>query len=137
MLQVGWEEADYFHCDPQLDSLKCSMMFITVNISVTLCVYLPDFTHFLIDLFNLFVSTYIEIFSNILVYGMRVHQNTWGRVSQTQNGFRKRDDEISKFSYETVKRLFSMDASGSADEPWQFFCACTVVFPPKWWSRHL
>ena len=32
MPQVGWEEADYIHCDPQLDGIKCSLMFTTVNI---------------------------------------------------------------------------------------------------------
>ena len=42
--QVGWEEADYIHCDPQLGDFKCSLMFITVNIFViTPCIYLPDF----------------------------------------------------------------------------------------------
>ena len=32
MPQVGWEEADYICCDPQLDGIKCSLMFTTVNI---------------------------------------------------------------------------------------------------------
>ena len=65
---------------------------------------------------------------------MRAHQNTWGRVSQARKQVWKRDDEILNIH---IKQLFGMDASGYADEPWQFFCACAVVFPPKWWSRHL
>ena len=28
-----------------------------------------------------------------------------------------------------------VDASRFADEPWQFQCTCTVVFPPEDWSR--
>ena len=31
---------------------------------------------------------------NKLVYGMKVHQNTWGRVSQAQKRVWKRDDEV-------------------------------------------
>ena len=31
---------------------------------------------------------------NKVVYGMRVHQNTWGRVSQAQNRVWKRDNEV-------------------------------------------
>ena len=33
-------------------------------------------------------------FVNKLVYGMRVHQNTWGRVSQAQKRVWKRDNEV-------------------------------------------
>ena len=31
---------------------------------------------------------------NKLVYGMRAHQNTWGRVSQAQKRVWKRDNEV-------------------------------------------
>ena len=31
---------------------------------------------------------------NKVVYGTRVHQNTWGRVSQAQNRVWKRDDKV-------------------------------------------
>ena len=31
---------------------------------------------------------------NKLVYGMRAHQNTWGRVSQTWKRVQKRDNEV-------------------------------------------
>ena len=31
---------------------------------------------------------------NKVVYGMRVHRNTWGRVSQAQNSVWKRDAEV-------------------------------------------
>ena len=79
MPQVGQEEVDYICCDPQLDGIKCSLMFITVNILSPCTSTHLIFTHVLI---NLFVFTYIETFVNKLVYGMRVHQNTWGRVSQ-------------------------------------------------------
>ena len=33
-------------------------------------------------------------FVNKLVYGMRVHQNTWGRVSQARKRVWKRDDKV-------------------------------------------
>ena len=33
-------------------------------------------------------------FVNKSVYGMRAHQNTWGRVSQAQKRVWKRDDEV-------------------------------------------
>ena len=72
---------------------------------------------------------------NKVVHGTRAHQNTWGRVSQAQKWVRKRDNEIPKLLYQMVKRLFGMDASRYADEPWRFFCTCAVVFPPKWSSR--
>ena len=36
MPQAGQEEVDYICCDPQLGSIKCSLMFITVNIFVHL-----------------------------------------------------------------------------------------------------
>ena len=55
-------------------------------------------------------------------------------MSQAWKRVRKRDDEILNFH---IKRLFGVDASGCADKPWQFFCACAVVFLPKWWSRQL
>ena len=53
-------------------------------------------------------------------------------MSQAQKWVQKRDDEILNFCN---KWLFGMDAGRCADEPWQFFCTCAVVFLPKWWSR--
>ena len=53
-------------------------------------------------------------------------------MSQAWKRVQKGDDEIPNFCN---KWLFGMDTGGWADEPWQFFCACAVVFPPKWWSR--
>ena len=84
--QVGWEEADYICCDPQLDGIKHSLMFTTVNI-LSPCAS----THLILScvIINLFVFTYIKTFVNKLVYGMRVHQNTWGRVSQAQKQVQK------------------------------------------------
>ena len=53
-------------------------------------------------------------------------------MSQAQKWIWKRDDKKLKFCN---KWLFGMDAGRCADKPWQFFCTCTVVFPPKWGSR--
>ena len=150
--QVGREEAVYICCDPQLGGFKCSLMFITVNIfdcPVHLptwffshyffyfrlckdpCIYLPD----LYPRYYEFVC--IKTFVNKLVYGMRVHQNTWGKVSQAQKWVRKQDDEKPNLTILLNKQLFGMDAGRCTDKPWQFFCACAVVFLPKWVSRWL
>ena len=64
---------------------------------------------------------------------MRAHQNTWGRVSQEQKQVQKRDDEITNVHN---KQLFGVVTGRCADKSWHFFCTCTVVFLPKWWSRH-
>ena len=63
---------------------------------------------------------------------MRAHQNTWGRVSQAWKRVQKGNNDISYFQF---KRLIGINASGYADDCWQFVCTCTVIFPPKWWSR--
>ena len=53
-----------------------------IDIFVTLCVYLPDFSHFsYVDVIHLLNCAMLE-FVNKLVYSMTVHRNTWGRVSQ-------------------------------------------------------
>ena len=39
----------------------------------------------------------------------------------------ERDNKIPNFHN---KWLFGMDARRCTDKPWQFFCTCTVVFPP-------
>ena len=44
-----------------------------------LSVYPPDFTCVVI---NLLISVYVRFFINKVVHSIRVHQNTWGRVSQ-------------------------------------------------------
>ena len=67
--------------------------------------------------------------SNKLVYGMRVHQNTWGRVSQAWKRVQKRDNE---FRITIIFGIFGMDAGRCTDELWWFFCTCTVVFAPKY-----
>ena len=54
-------------------------------------------------------------------------------MSQAQKRVWKRD-KIPNFHN---KWLFGVDAGGCTDKPWQFFCTCSVVFPPKWWSRWL
>ena len=53
-------------------------------------------------------------------------------MSHAWKWVQKRDDEIPNFHN---KWLIGVDTSGFANKPWQFFCSCTVVFPPKWWSR--
>ena len=56
---------------------------------------------------------------------MRVHQNTWERVSQAWKRDYERDEEV--WSSHSIWGS-GMDASGCADEHWQFQCACAVVF---------
>ena len=59
---------------------------------------------------------------NKVVYGTRVHQNTWGH----ETGFGK---EMMRFGISVIFSLFGVDAGRYADKLWQFFCTCTVVFP--------
>ena len=60
---------------------------------------------------------------------VRGHTKIPGKsVTGTKMGS-ERDDDIPNFR---IKQLFGMDAGRCADKPWQFFCACTVVFLPKW-----
>ena len=44
---------------------------------------------------------------------------------------------MTRFGLSIIFGIFSMDASRWADELWQLFCACTVVFPLKYYSRWL
>ena len=71
-------------------------------------------------------------FVNKLVYGMRAHWNTWGRVSQARKRVWK---EMMRFRLSVIFGIFGMDAGRYADELWQFFCTCAVVFQLKYWSR--
>ena len=66
---------------------------------------------------------------NKLVYSMRVHQIPGGECHRHRKGFRK---ETVRFGLSVIFGIFDMDASRYADELWCFFCACTVVFPPKY-----
>ena len=53
---------------------------------ITSCIYLPDFTCVII---NLFVFTCVKILVNKSVHGTRVHQNTWGECQRHENRFGK------------------------------------------------
>ena len=48
-------------------------------------------------------------------------------VTGTEKGLGK---ETMRFGDSIIFGTFAMDAGRCADEPWQFCCACTVVFPP-------
>ena len=65
---------------------------------------------------------------------MRAHWNTWGECHRHRKGFGR---ETMGFRISVIFRIFGMDASRCTDELWQFFCACAVVFPPKYLSRWL
>ena len=39
--------------------------------------------------------------------------------------------EMMRFGLSVIFRIFSVDASGCADEPWQFHCTCAVVSHQK------
>ena len=60
---------------------------------------------------------YACVFENInkLDFGMRAHQNTWGRVSQVQKKYYERDEEVQN-SHSIWGS--SVDANGCADEYW-------------------
>ena len=97
-----------------------------VNIfKLSLCVYPPSFICILVIL-SVLICT--GSFANKLIYGMRVHQNTWGRVSQAQKWVQKQNDDILYFQ---LKQLIGMDAGRYADDCQQIICASTMVFPPK------
>ena len=90
--------------------------------------HLPTLFYLLIDILcplSLFIAC---VFKNInkLGSGMRAHQNTWGRVSQVRNLGQERDKEVQSFHgiWGSGK-----DASRCADEHWQFWHACALVFP--------
>ena len=55
-----------------------------------------------------------------------------GECHRHGKGFKK---EMMRFKLSVIFGIFGMDASRYADELWQFFCTCTVVFPLKYWSR--
>ena len=59
---------------------------------------------------------------------MRAHQNTWGRVSQTQKQVKQGNDDISKFRY---KWLIGMDASRNTDKPSAVCLHMHSGFPAK------
>ena len=92
---------------------------------IALCIYPSNFTCIII---NLCISACVKIFINKVVYGTRVHWNTWGRVSQARKWVWKRDEEILNFCN---KWLFGMDASGCADEPWLVPLHMHSGFPAK------
>ena len=48
-----------------------------------------------------------------------------GECHRHETGFGK---EMTRFGISIIFGLFGMDASRYADELWQFFCTCAVVF---------
>ena len=59
---------------------------------------------------------------------MRVHWNTWGRVSQAQKRYWK---EMMRFGAFVIFGGSNVDAGRFADESWQFQYACAIVFLPE------
>ena len=49
-------------------------------------------------------------------------------MSQAQKRVQKRNNDILNFWLIWLIWLIGMDASRSADEPWQIVCACAMVF---------
>ena len=60
-----------------------------------LCIYPPRFNCFYLCCYDCFclIVPVLQII-NKLVYSMRVHRNTWGRVSQARKRVQKRDNEV-------------------------------------------
>ena len=61
-------------------------------------------------------------------FGMRLHQNTWGRVSGMKFGLRKRwrGSDVAIVTGDS-----GSDAGRCTDELWHFLYTCAVVFPWK------
>ena len=67
-------------CQIVHNDCSCEMIFVLLT---ALHVYLPYFYVLLtVIMIVLLVCACIRVFINKLDYGMRAHQNTWGRVSQ-------------------------------------------------------
>ena len=74
-----------------LNACNCIDIFTSI---VALSVYPPDFDCFnCIVMIDLLICAYVKSFNKV-VYSMRAHRNTWGRVSQARNRVWKRDDEV-------------------------------------------
>ena len=127
--QSSREEADYTCWDPLLGDTKKQLTLVNI-FRLSLHIYPPGFICILV----IFVLVCTGSITNKLIYGMRVHRNTWGRVSQAWKWVWKWNNDTSYFR---LKQLIGMDAGRYADNRWQIICACAVVFPPKWWSRLL
>ena len=68
------------------------------------------------------------MFVNKMIYSMKAHQNTWGRVSQVWKWVWKWNDDILNFQY---KWLIGVDAGGNADKLSAVrLCMCSG-FPTK------
>ena len=74
------------------DDCNCEMIFVLIT---ALHIYLPHFNCFncVVVIFFCLIVPALE-YVNKLVYSMRAHRNTWGRVSQAGKRVRKRDDEV-------------------------------------------
>ena len=107
--------------------MACNLLEVYIVLSLSTCC---AFTHLILIICKsvMFITfVYACVFENVnkLDSGTRVHQNTWGRVSQAH----KRDYERDKGVQNSHSIWGSgMDASKCADEHWQFQCTCTVVF---------
>ena len=113
----------------------CSLPEMYIVLSLSTCC---AFTHLILIIIQksvMFIAfVYACVFENItkLDSGMRVHWNAWERVSQAQKRDCKRDEEV-----QNSHSIWGsgMHAKGCADEHWQFWCACAVVFLPEDQSR--
>ena len=131
---VGQGGVDNICWDPQCGDISwmpndCNHVIIFVLICAYTCLILIVLT---VLLWLVCIIVPMLEFDNKLVYSMRVHWNTWGRVSQAQKRVWKRDDEV-----QTLCNVWDIRCGywGYTDELWQVFCVCAVVFPLKYWSR--
>ena len=127
---IGWGGVDNTHWDPQHGGISwmpndCNHMIIFELI----CAY----THLILIVLTILLWLICVIvpmleFVNKLVYSMRHTEIPGGECHRHEKGFGK---ETMRFILSVIFGIFGMDAGRYTDEPWQFFCARTVVFPLK------
>ena len=122
------------HCLHVMFVVACNLLEVYIVLSLSTCCAFTCLI--LIICKSVMFITFVDVcvFKNVnkLDSGMKVHQNTWGRVSQAWKRNYKRDEEV--WGSHSVWGS-SVDAGGCTDEHWQFQCACTAVFPLEDQSR--
>ena len=107
------------HCLHVMFVMACNLLEVYIFLLLSTCCV---FTHHILIIHEsvMFITfVYACVFKNInkLDSGMRVHQNTWGRVSQAGKRNYKRDKEVQS---SCSIRGSGMDAGECADEHWWF-----------------
>ena len=107
--------------------MACNLLEVYIVLSLSTCC---AFTYLILIIQKsvMFIAfVYVCVLENVNKWdtSVRVHQNTWRRVSQAWKRDYKRDKEVQSSHSNWGS---SMDAGRCADEHWQFQCTCAVVF---------